>query len=99
MAKEKVFAVIGLGTFGIKVCEVLSSKGGKVIAIDNQPALIERVKETVTQAIYLDSTDEEAMSQVPFEEVDVVIVAIGENIEASIITTAILKKIQQKQRK
>lgn len=93
MAKEKVFAVIGLGTFGRKVCEVLAEKGGRVIAIDNQSELIERVKDTVTQAVFLDSTDEEAMSQAPLEDVDIAIVAIGENVEASIITTAILKKI------
>ncbi len=93
MAKEKVFAVIGLGTFGRKVCEVLAEKGGRVIAIDNQSDLIERVKDTVTQAVFLDSTDEEAMSQAPLENVDIAIVAIGENVEASIITTAILKKI------
>jgi len=93
MAKEKVFAVIGLGTFGKKVCEVLSSKGGSVIAIDNDPDLIQSIQETVTQAVYLDSTDEEAMGEVPFEDVDIAIIAIGDNVEASIISTAICKKI------
>jgi len=91
--KEKVFAVIGLGTFGGKVCEDLAAKGGKVIAIDNQPELIEKVKDTVTQSILLDSTDETAMGQVPFADVNIAVVAIGENIEASILTTAILKRL------
>jgi trk system potassium uptake protein TrkA len=72
---------------------MLADKGGSVIAIDNKSELIEKVKDTVTQAIYLDSTDEEAMNQVPFEDIDIAIVAIGDNIEASIISTAILKKI------
>jgi trk system potassium uptake protein TrkA len=93
MAKEKVFAVIGLGTFGKEVCEVLSSKGGSVIAIDNDPDLIQGIQDSVTQAIYLDSTDEEAMGEVPFEDVDIAIIAIGDNVEASIISTAICKKI------
>lgn len=93
MAKEKVFAVIGLGTFGKKVCEVLSEKGGSVIAIDNDPDLIQSIQDTVTQAVYLDSTDEEAMGEVPFEDVDIAIIAIGDNVEASIISTAICKKI------
>lgn len=93
MAKEKVFAVIGLGTFGRKVCEVLVEKGGKVLAIDVNADLIERVKDTVTQAVLLDSTDEEALGRVPFEDVAVAIVAIGDNIESSIITTALLKKV------
>ncbi len=91
--REKVFAVIGLGSFGERLCEELSEKGGKVLAIDNQAKLIERVKDMVAQSILLDSTDEEAMNQVPFADVDTAVVAIGDNIEASILTTAILKRI------
>lgn len=91
--KERTFAVIGLGTFGVRVCEELTIKGGQVIAIDNQAQLIEKVKDSVTQSILIDSTDEEAMGQLPFEDVDTAVVAIGDNIEASILTTAILKKI------
>lgn len=93
MTKEKVFAVIGLGNFGRKVCEVLAEKGGKVLAIDVDPDLIEGVKNQVTQAILLDSTDENALGQVPFEDVEVAVVAFGDNIESSIITTALLKKV------
>ncbi len=92
-AKGKTFAIIGLGTFGSRLCEELSSKGGVVLAIDNQSNMIERVKEITAQSILVDSTDEEAMSQVPFEDVDTAVVAIGDNIEASILSTAILKKI------
>lgn len=92
MAKEKVFAVIGLGSFGRKVCEVLIERGGKVIAIDNDPDLIDKVKDDVTQAILLDSTDEESLSNAPFDDVDVAVVAIGDNITSSILTTALLKR-------
>jgi len=53
--RDKIFAVIGLGTFGAKVCEVLTQKGGKVIAIDREPDLIEKVKDSVTQSILLDT--------------------------------------------
>ena len=95
MAKgnEKVFAVIGLGTFGRKVAEVLSSRGGKVIAIDNDPALIDKVKDSVTQAVLLDSTDETSLTNAPFDDVDVAVVAIGDNIASSILTTALLKRV------
>lgn len=92
MAKEKVFAVVGLGTFGRRVCEVLTEKGGKVIAIDQDATLVERIKDDVTQSILLDSTDEESLSQVPLEDCDFAVVAIGDNIEASVLTTALLKK-------
>ncbi|MEA1911379.1 MAG: TrkA family potassium uptake protein, partial [Spirochaetota bacterium] len=91
--RDKIFAVIGLGTFGAKVCEVLTQKGGKVIAIDREPELIEKVKDSVTQSILLDTTDETAMNQIPYADISIAIVAIGENIEASILTTAILKRL------
>jgi trk system potassium uptake protein TrkA len=93
MAKEKVFAVFGLGAFGNEVCRVLSEKGGKVIAFDNRPQPIERIKDQVSQVLVLDSTDEEALKSAPLENVDIAIVAIGDDIEASILTTALLKNI------
>jgi trk system potassium uptake protein TrkA len=91
MQKGKVFAVFGLGTFGLEVCRVLSDKGGQVVAVDVNPKLIDRVKDSVTQAILIDSTDEESIKSAPLGEVDVAVVAIGDDMEASILTTAILK--------
>jgi trk system potassium uptake protein TrkA len=94
MAKEeKVFAVFGLGAFGMEVCRGLIDKGGKVIAFDHQPQRIEKIKDLVTQVMALDSTDEDALRSAPLENVDVAIVAIGDDVEASILTTAILKNI------
>ena len=93
MAKETLFAVIGLGTFGSQVSEVLMEKGGKVLAIDNRSEIIEKIKDDVSQAILLNATDEDALSTIPFEDVDIAIVAIGENKEASILVTAILKRM------
>lgn len=90
---KKTFAVIGLGLFGRKVCEVLIEKGGEVIAIDNIPEQVNRVKDFVTQAILLDTTDEETISEAPLDHIDGAIVAIGDNIEASILTTTLLKQI------
>ena len=93
MAKEKVFAVIGLGSFGRKVCEIITERGGRVIAIDNDASLIERIKDTVTQAILLDATDVDSLSNAPLDGVDVAVVAIGDNIASSILTTALLKRV------
>ncbi|MBN1525951.1 MAG: TrkA family potassium uptake protein [Spirochaetales bacterium] len=92
MAKNKVFAVIGLGTFGKKVCEVLSEKGGQVIAMDHSEENIEKIKETVTTAILIDATDEASLLKAPLDEVDIAIVGIGDNFEASILATALLRK-------
>ncbi|MFO7850183.1 MAG: TrkA family potassium uptake protein [Spirochaetia bacterium] len=93
MAKEKVYVVIGLGTFGRQLCETFISQGASVIAVDNRSELIERIKDTVTQAVMIDATDEDLLSQLPFDDVDVAIVAIGDNIEASILVTALLKRM------
>ena len=93
MAKKKVFAVFGLGSFGREVCRVLSEKGTKVIAFDNQSQHIDRIKDIVNQSLLLDSTDEETLKSAPLEDVDVAVVAIGDDIEASILTTALLKNI------
>ncbi|MBN2601566.1 MAG: TrkA family potassium uptake protein [Candidatus Marinimicrobia bacterium] len=93
MAKEKVFGVFGLGTFGLEVCRVISEKGGKVIAVDFQTDLIEKVKNMVTQAVLIDSTDEQSLKNAPIEDIDVAVVGIGQNIESSILTTAVLRNL------
>jgi len=90
--QEKVFAVIGLGVFGRQVCATVADRGGSVIAIDNDPDAVERIKETVTQAVLLNATDEDALSQAPLGDVDVAVVAMGDNVEASILATALLKR-------
>ena len=95
MAKEmnKNYLVIGLGGFGRRLSEVLEEKGANVIAVDSDENLIERVKNSVTQAVHLDSTDEERLKGLDLEDVNAAIVAIGDNLEASILTTAILKRL------
>jgi trk system potassium uptake protein len=90
--RDRVFLVIGLGTFGKQVATEISARGGKVIAVDRQPKLVEAIKDQVTQAVLVDSTDEEGLSALSLEEVDVAIVAIGDAMEAGILTTAILKR-------
>ncbi|MGQ9707509.1 MAG: potassium channel family protein [bacterium] len=89
----KQFAVIGLGTFGARVAHTLMEKGSEVIAIDSDPKKVEAIKDDVTQALCLDSTDEEALARSGVLDVDAVIVAMGERMEAAIITTSLLKKL------
>ena len=91
--EEKVFAVFGLGSFGSEVCRVLAEKGARVIAFDSRPEPLEKIKEVVKQVHLLDSSDEDAMMSAPLEGIGVAIVAIGEDTEASILTTALLKNI------
>ena len=92
MAKEKVFAVFGLGAFGNEVCRHLVENGMTVMAFDNQPEPIERIKDTVSQAFVVDTTDEQALAEAPLADVQVAVVAIGDDMESNILTTAVLKQ-------
>lgn len=87
------FAVIGIGRFGFKVAEVLAAKGAQVLAIDKNLSLVERIRDTVAEAVQLESTDEDALKESGIENVDVAVVCIGEDIESSILTTTILNNI------
>ncbi len=87
------FAVIGLGKFGTTIATTLFESGAEVIAIDNDEQLIEDIKGQVTAAVALDSTNERALKQAGIAEMDAVILAIGNNIEVSILTSVLLKKI------
>lgn len=89
---ENIFLVIGLGAFGMQTCEELSARGAQVIAVDNRPEHIDRIKDKVSQAFLLDTTQENHLSNIPLENIDIAIVAIGDNTEANILTTALLKQ-------
>jgi trk system potassium uptake protein TrkA len=87
------FAVIGLGAFGRKVALTLAGKGADVIAIDKNKDSVEDIKDQVSAAIVLDSTDEEAMKAAEILDVDAAVVALGDNQEEAILITAILEKL------
>ena len=89
----KRFLVIGLGQFGTELSKALHEKGAEVIAVDTNMELVENMKDSVTSAIRLNSTDEEALKSLHVENLDAAIVTIGENWEASILATAILKEL------
>jgi trk system potassium uptake protein TrkA len=82
-----------MGSFGAEVCRVLAEKRARVLAFDKRPEAVEKIREVVKQATVLDSSDEDAVLAAPLDGVDVAIVAIGEDVEASILTTALLKNV------
>ncbi len=87
------FAVIGLGRFGFSVAKTLSDKGHQVLAVDKDEELVQEVSEFVTEAVQVDSTDEKALKAVGIMNVDIAVVGIGTNLEASVLTTLILKEL------
>ena len=89
----KRFLVVGLGQFGSELARALYEKGAEVIAIDTEMDVIERIKNSVTSAVRMDVTNEEALRALNLEDLSAAIVAIGEDREASILATAILKEM------
>lgn len=88
---KKQFAVIGMGRFGASVAEALFNLGYEVLAIDQDESRIEAVLHQVTHAVQADCTDEEALRAIGIRNFDVVVVAIGQDIQSSILTSLILK--------
>lgn len=91
------FAVIGLGRFGSSVARTLVDAGYEVLAIDENEERVKEVSDLVTEAVELDATDEKALRAVGIEDVDVAIVAIGTDMQASILITILLKEIGVKE--
>lgn len=87
------YAVIGLGRFGRLVAELLASEGAEVIAIDINPVRVDSIKDKVTIAVRMDSTDEMALISQGIDKVDAIVVGIGEDFEANQLTTVLAKKI------
>ena len=87
---DKKFAVIGLGDFGWSIALTLSEKGAEVMAIDRDMAVIEEIKDKVTYAVRMDSTDERALLSIAPDKIDAVIVSIGTNFEDTILTSVLL---------
>jgi trk system potassium uptake protein TrkA len=92
MKKRMVF-VIGLGRFGFSICEKLVALEQQVVAVDKVRARIESVADLVHYSVQLDATDEDSLVKAGAREADVAVVAIGGNLEASILATTIIKEL------
>ncbi len=90
----KQFAVFGLGVFGTSVAKNLMKEGMEVVAIDSDENNIEAIKNDVTEAVILDSTKEETLLAIDIGKIDCAIVCIGEDMESSIMTALLLKKLE-----
>ncbi len=90
----KQFAVFGLGVFGISIAKNLMKEGMEVAVYDKDIKNIEAIKNDVTQAAVLDSSKEEALHVIDIGRVDCAIVAIGDDMESSILTALFLKKYE-----
>jgi trk system potassium uptake protein TrkA len=92
MSKQQ-YAVIGLGRFGTSVARRLHEAGQEVLGIDMNEEKIDDAELYVTHAVIADSTDEKALTSIGIRNFDCVIVAIGNDIQSSILTVMILKDL------
>lgn len=90
------FAVIGLGSFGINVAKTLYEKKNEVLAVDQDKEKIDEVKAFVSHAVHMDAADRENLLALGVQEMDVVVVSLGPEMEASILTVLYLHEIGAK---
>lgn len=86
------FCVIGLGRFGYEVAAALADNGMEVLGVDADESIIASIRDQVTQAVCMRVTDEASLRSIGVDEMETVIVAMGENFAQSILITALLKK-------
>lgn len=87
------FCIIGLGSFGTHLARQLTRDGHEIIAVDNNPAHIAALKDEIEYIIQADCTDLNVFHEIPIGECDAVILAIGENFEASLSIAANIQQL------
>lgn len=90
------YIILGLGNFGASLAEKLTEMGNEVIGVDVNISKVDMLKDKITHVVALDSTDVTAVTNLPIKDTDIVIVAIGEDKEANILATALMKQLQAK---
>ncbi len=85
--------IIGLGTFGTQLARQLAREGHEIVAVDNDPAHINALKDEIEYLIQADCTNLAAFNEIPVDACDVVILAIGEDFEASLSIAANLQQL------
>ena len=97
MAKKISVAVLGLGQFGRAIVEELVENGRDVIAIDSDKEAVVKMSGILSTCFVADATDEQALKELGIKDVDAAIVAFGNNKEASVLTTVVLRELGVKQ--
>ncbi|MFP5519353.1 MAG: potassium channel family protein [Bdellovibrionia bacterium] len=95
MGRQKI-AIIGLGQFGMPLAQRLTEQGAEVLGIDTNAERVELLRDKIAHAVILDTTDIRALRQLELHDFDAVVVAIGDNFEASLLTTAHLQELKVK---
>ena len=90
--RKRDVVVFGMGKFGESVAKQLEANGCKVLAVDSDEEKVRQISEYVTLAMCANSTDEEALDELGINNFDTAIVAIGHNMEGTILTIMYCKE-------
>ena len=90
-------AIIGLGRFGSALATELVNSGHQVLGIDSDERIVQHLAPTLTHVVSADTTDEENLRELGIAEMDSAVVAIGADLEASILTASLLLQLGVKQ--
>lgn len=90
--KQKI-AILGLGQFGMNLSLKLTQLGVEVVGVDNNEDRAEALRDRIAHVVIMDTTEKRALQSLELKDFDAVVVAIGENFEASIMTTAQLQEL------
>lgn len=93
MTQKQQVAVLGLGRFGSTVAVELTRLGHEVLAIDSSEKIVQDIAEEVTHAVQADITDQAALDELGLAEFDQAVVATSSNLEVSILTTVMLRRL------
>lgn len=91
--KKKQIVVVGLGRFGSSVCMELFKLGHEVMALDMDPEKVENIADYASQATVADATDKSQLKALGVRNFDQAIIAIGDDLQASVLCTLMLKEI------
>lgn len=91
--RGKQFVIFGLGRFGISLATTLAEAGYEVMVVDKSEESIQEIAPLVTHAVQADASDMDTLKSLGIRNFDVAIVAIGKDIQASIMTTLLLKEL------
>lgn len=90
----KSYVVIGLGRFGSGLARALCRQGAEVLAMDIRPDLVQQVANEVTHAVVGDAQDKEVLRALDVRSFDCAVIAIGDNLAASVLTVMNLKELE-----
>ena len=94
MASRSEIMIVGLGRFGSAAATSLMDVGQDVVGVDSDEKLVQRHAPLLTEAVQVDATDIDAMRLIGAEEVQTAVVAIGNDIEASILAASVLLELE-----